>query len=657
MPTVTYGGKGGRKLTLVESAEHLVVRTANSADLELVPLSLKARQVVSDFEPVMRFPRAGVEVLRARSERRPRALRDAARAMLKKEPMIRFAGRVLVDKVAGEPVVYTENFFVKFYDDQSQAACRKLIKKYGLEMRRPLGYARNAYFVTAPEDTGQEVFAIAQRLLGEAAVELCHPELVRRVRRRDAFPGQWHLKKMTIDGAAIDAHARVESAWAVTRGEGITIAVIDDGVDVDHEEFSSPGKVVFPRNASLGTANPRPGKGDDHGTACAGVATADGKFGASGVAPAARLMPVRLVSGLGSMEEADAFEWAAEHGADVISCSWGPEDGDWSDPQDPLHERVVPLPDSTRRAIDFAFTNGRNGKGCVITWAAGNGNESVDIDGYASHPDVIAVAACNDSGKKSAYSDFGNAVWCAFPSNDTVPARTPGIFTVDRTGPPGYNFGQAELGNADGNYTNDFGGTSSACPGAAGVAALVLARNPELRHDEVKDILKRCCEPIDKAHGQYDAGGHSPIYGYGRLDARKAVDLAAQPPQLLPTAVHSTMQDVAIPDLGSGQLTVTVPETAALEAIKVAVDIEHTFIGDLVVTLVPPAALGVAPIVLHDRQGGGTKNIKKTYDGINAPGLLTLAGKSPKGSWTLKAQDKEKVDSGRLRSVSLELSF
>lgn len=657
MPTVTYGGKGGRKQTLVESAEHLVVRTANSDDLKLVPLSLAARRMVGDFEPVMRFPRAGVEVLRARSERRPRALRDQARAMLKKEPAIRFAGRVLVDKVSAEPVIYTENFFVKFYDDQSQTACRKLIKEYGLELRRPLGYARNAFFVTAPENTGQEVFAIAQRLLGEAAVELCHPELVRRVRRRDAFPGQWHLKRMTIDGASIDAHAGVEAAWAVTRGEGITIAVIDDGVDVDHEEFSSPGKVVFPRNASADTTNPRPGKGDDHGTACAGVAAADGKFGASGVAPAVRLMPIRLVSGLGSMEEADAFEWAAEHGADVISCSWGPADGDWSDPQDPLHNQVVLLPDSTRRAIDFAFTNGRNGRGCVITWAAGNGNESVDNDGYASHPDVIAVAACNDAGRKSAYSDFGNAVWCAFPSNDTVPAQTPGIFTVDRSGPPGYNFGQAELGDEDGNYTNDFGGTSSACPGAAGVAALVLSRNPELRHDEVKDVLKRCCEQIDKPHGQYDAGGHSPLYGYGRLDARKAVDLAGQPPQLAPMAVHSTMQDVAIPDLGSGQLTVAVPETAALKAIKVAVDIEHTFIGDLVVTLVPPAALGVAPIVLHDRQGGGSKDIKKTYDSINAPGLLALIGKSPKGTWTLKAQDKEKVDQGRLRSVRLELSL
>jgi subtilisin family serine protease len=656
MPTVTYGGKNGTKLTLVESVERLVVRTANRADLRLAPLSVAAREAIDEFVTVARFRRAGVEVLQATAKRQSRALRDEARTALKQEPAITFAGRVLVDKASEEPVVYTENFFVKFYDEQSAAQCTRLLKSYGLAVRRPLAYARNAFFVSAPENTGQEVFKIAERLLDEATVELCHPEMVREVRRRAAFPGQWHLKKMTVGGKSIDAHARVEAAWAVTRGEGTTIAVIDDGVDIDHEEFSSPGKIVAARNASAATDDPRPGQGDDHGTACAGVAAADGKFGASGVAPAAKLMPIRMISDLGSLEEADAFQWAADHGADVISCSWGPQDGKWWDPQDPGHNKKVPLPDSTRLAIEYALTHGRNGRGCVVTWAAGNGNESVDNDGYASYPGVIAVTACNDAGKKSAYSDFGKAAWCAFPSNDTIPVATPGIFTTDRTGAPGYNRGLASLGDVKGNYTNNFGGTSSACPGAAGVAALVLSRNPGLRHDEVKDVFKRCCEPIDPANGNYDANGHSAWYGYGRLDAKKAVDLAL-PAQPQAVAVHSTVQDVAIPDLGTAQLAVLVAETSPLKGLKVTVDLEHTYIGDLVVRLLPPAGAGAAPVVLHDRQGGGTHDIKKTYDSISAPGLLTLIGKVPKGTWTLKVEDKEKQDKGVLRSVKLELSF
>src|SRR4029077_14141228 len=108
--------------------------------------------------------------------------------------------------------------------------------------------------------------------------------------------------------------------------------------------------------------------GDRHGHACAGVACASGSVGASGVAPKAKLMRIRLESQLGSQQEAAAFVWAADHGADVISCSWGPEDGDWSDPSDPLHKDVVPLPDSTRLAIEYAITKGRGGKGCVIVW-------------------------------------------------------------------------------------------------------------------------------------------------------------------------------------------------------------------------------------------------------------------------------------------------
>lgn len=656
MFTVRYGGKKGPTVMLVPSPDHMVVRTENRAALALTLISLSARRALADFEPVVQFPHAGVEVLRA-TGRAPRARCQAARTALKKERSIQFAGRVLVDRVSRQPVIYTENFFVKFHDDESAAACRRVLAKYKLSVKRQLSYARNAYFVGAREGTGQKVFTIAERLLNEPAVELSHPELVREMRWRAVFPGQWHLRKMTIDGNVVDAHASVEAAWALTRGEGTTIAIIDTGTDVDHEEFSSPGKVVAPRDATRETGDPRPGGArENHGTACAGVACADGRLGASGVAPAARLMPIRLMSALGSQQEADAFVWAADHGADIISCSWGPNDGKWWDPQDPEHDTVVPLPDSTRLAIEYALTHGRNGRGCVITWAAGNGNESVANDGYASHPAVIAVAACNDSGKRSAYSDFGPAVWCAFPSNDGVPSKTPGIFTTDRMGTPGYNPGQAALGSVNGNYTNDFGGTSSAAPGVAGVAALILSRNPNLRHDEVKDVVKRGCERIDVTNGNYDASGHSPLYGYGRVNARRAVDLAL-PGQPQTVAVRSTVQDVAIRDFKTARLSVPVADTAVLTGVKVRVDIDHTYIGDLVVTVRPPAVTGVGAIVLHNRTGGGADNLKTTYDQINAPGLAAMIGKKPTGTWVLSVADREAADTGTLHSVTLELSL
>jgi subtilisin family serine protease len=658
-----YGGKSGKRYSLTTSNEHVAVRTNSRSALfadrpfEAAPISAEARALVNKFALAASFREAGVEILRAKVTRGARSLRDRARAVLKKEPEIEFAGRVLVDPRAGRPVLYTENFFVKFDGEQSASACRKIIKKHRLIIKRALGYARNAYFVAAPEDTGLKIFDIAEALLREPEVELCHPELIRETRRRAAFPQQWHLKKTSVNGQTVDQHANVEAAWPLSDGTGAIIAVIDDGVDLDHQEFRSSAKIVAPRDATGGTNDPRPGNRNNHGTACAGVACADGNFGASGVAPRARLVPIRLASALGSQAEADAFVWAAQNGADVISCSWGPEDGDFTDANDPLHNQVVPLPDSTRLAIDFASANGRNGKGCVICFAAGNGNESVDNDGYASYEKVIAVAACNDQGKKSPYSDFGGAVWCAFPSNNFFPSITPGIWTTDRSGPLGYNpGGGAGLGDAAGNFTNDFGGTSSACPGAAGVAALIISRNPNLRWDEVKDILKRSCDRIDTAGGQYDGNGHSRLYGFGRVNAKKAVELAMPAPPAT-IAIRTVVRDAPIRDLQTARLELPVADTGALKSVKVAVDIEHTFIGDLVVSIRPPTSTNVTPVRLHDREGGSTENLKKTYDEINAPGLVALKGKSPQGTWTLVVEDKERLDTGKIRSFTLEMGL
>jgi subtilisin family serine protease len=658
-----YGGKTGKRYSLTPSNEHVVVRTHSRSALladrpfEAAPVSAEARSLLNNFELAASFRDAGVEILRAKVTRGVKRLRDRTRAVLKKEREVEFAGRVLVDPRAGRPVLYTENFFVKFDGDQRPSACRRIIKKHRVSIKRVLDYARNAYFVGAPEGTGLKLFDIAEALLRESTVELCHPELVREARRRAVFPQQWHLKRTSINGQTIDQHASVEAAWASSDGAGTIIAVIDDGMDLDHEEFRSSAKIVAPRDVTRQTNDPRPGNRNNHGTACAGVACADGNFGASGVAPRARLIPIRLASVLGSQAEADAFVWAAQNGADVISCSWGPEDGDFTNPNDPLHNQTVPLPDSTRLAMEFAITNGRNGKGCVICFAAGNGNESVDNDGYASFEKVIAVAACNDRGKKSPYSDFGNAVWCAFPSNNFFPSVSPGIWTTDRSGPLGYNpGGGGSLGDAAGNYTNDFGGTSSACPGVAGLAALIVSRNPNLRWDEVKDIVKRSCDRIDTAGGQYNGNGHSPLYGFGRVNAKKAVELAV-PAQPSTVAIRTVVRDVAIQDLRTARLQLPIADAGILKSIKIKVDIEHTYIGDLIVSVRPPATTNVAAIRLHNREGGSTDNLIKTYDPINAPALVPLKDKSPQGTWTLVVEDKERQDTGKIRSFTLEMGL
>ncbi len=599
MYKVKYGGKKGKTIELEESPDLVAVRTKDNKNMDEVSLSRATQDVLSDSVQIAKFPDSGVTIIKVAEEETPppmmsrgggasrelsgppdTARRDATRAALKQEEDIRFAGRVLQDKDTGEVTLYTENFFVKFYDTTKEEDCLAVIGKYSLTVKDKLAFAKNAYFVCASEGTGLKVFEIAEKVLNEKVVEYCHPELVQERRFKGIHPFQWHLSKTNINGNAIDAHVNIEAAWKITKGKGATIAVIDDGIDIEHPEFA--GRVVHPFDATSQQGTGRPIADDEnHGTACAGMACASGlKDGASGTAPESLLMPIRLRSGLGSMSEANAFAWAAQNGADVISCSWGPTDGDWWDPQHPLHNKQTPLPDSTRMAMEFALTQGRNGKGCVILFAAGNGNEPTANDGYVSHPGIITVAACNDTGKRSVYSDYGKQVWVAFPSGDFAwkalrhPAPlSPGLRTTDRTATAGYDTTS---------YTNSFGGTSGACPGMAGVVALMLAANPALTPVQIKDIIKNSCDLIDPEGGEYDANKHSIYYGYGRINAGKAVENArnfgkpaaapakATPAKTTPAKTSTTKTKAQVPVV-EGSIRVGTTDTALNnEAIKTA---------------------------------------------------------------------------------------
>ena len=173
---VHYGGKGGRPYALAESAGLLAVRThsRNPIEMQLIgsaSLSDQALSILQQFELVEEYFDAGVTVWQAQVEGDPAALRDDARAVLKREADVRFAGRVLMDPNSQLPVLYTENLFVKFRDDAGHTACRRLIKQYGLEIKVVLEYAQNAYFLAAPEDLAS---VIAQR--GRVALRLCLPD-------------------------------------------------------------------------------------------------------------------------------------------------------------------------------------------------------------------------------------------------------------------------------------------------------------------------------------------------------------------------------------------------------------------------------------------------------------------------------------------------
>jgi len=522
--------KGWKKVSRLLSGK--TVRKTSKVEIHVKGISTRLRQKVS-------YPESGVTVFKINADEEldsnsKIALRDEIRTKLKSVEKIEFAGRVLIDPETAEEVLYTGNVFVKFEPNLNEPRCLSLLDSFGFKKKSAFN---NLYFVEC-ENVRIEIFERCNQLVEEnqTEVEACYPELIRE-RSSRAHVKQWHLHKTNLtripvfSSRNIDAHCNAASVWKYFTGKDVRVAVLDDGFDVDHQDFV--GKVENARNfsavveepSSNGLSpvyDPRPRdpyrselKFENHGTACAGVACGGNKFGSSGVAPDAKLIPIRLSCGLGSMLEAEAIRYAVDQGADVINCSWGPQDGLYNDPDDPLHNSYKPIPPHTHEAIRYAMEHGRQGRGTPVVWAAGNGNEDIKYDGYASHPDVFAVGACSDRSKRCVYSDYGDQLLCVFPSADEEEGepQTKGIWTTDRSG---------DCGWSDFNYYGRFSGTSSSAPGVAGLIALLIEKEPDLTVKNIRERLIRSCIKIDTQNGNYDEEtGHSRLYGYGRPDAMR----------------------------------------------------------------------------------------------------------------------------------------
>jgi subtilisin family serine protease len=217
---------------------------------------------------------------------------------------------------------------------------------------------------------------------------------------------------------------------------------------------------------------------------------------AFGVAAGCRILPVKIFHAdeLASDEKvSDAILYATGI-ADVLSCSWiGPE---------------TPL---IAKAIEDAASTGRGGKGCAVFCATGNDSRP-SVGFPANGKGAIAVGASTDDGVHATYSNFGPEVSLVAPSSGGVR----GVFTCDVSlTNRGFNLGADDDGGADGLYTNAFGGTSAATPIAAGVAAVVLSRRPELTGQDLKSLLEKTA---DKIGGDLDGAGHSDLFGFGRVN-------------------------------------------------------------------------------------------------------------------------------------------
>ena len=420
--------------------------------------------------------------------------------------------------------VPTGDLYIEFNPNTPIAERNTLVEKFALQIKEARG--ADGLIATVTRDSPNPI-KVAAALQQDKNILLAEPDLASKILAKGmALPtdslisDQWHLKNVgyhrgTSVGFLSGADARIIDAWKIARTAGqpsTIVAVIDDGFDLSHPDLSTPGKVVHPWDFTRRSPDPRPDSGDWHGTACAGVAVASGGAGSViGAAPGCTLMPVRWGPDLSDSQIEAWFDYVSTKGASIVSCSWGA-----ANPHFPLSTRAS-------RAIQKCANEGRDGKGCVIVFAAGNSNHDINnpgggtVDGFATHPDVIAVAASTSRDTRSNYSNFGKEISVCAPSSGSGGW---GILTTDVTGfDP--NTGIAK-GYADGDYTYDFGGTSSACPLVAGVAGLLLSVNPNLTRQQLKDIIQKTARKIGDP-ASYDPAGHSSEFGHGCIDAFRAV--------------------------------------------------------------------------------------------------------------------------------------
>ncbi|MCX6852743.1 MAG: S8 family serine peptidase [Verrucomicrobia bacterium] len=523
--------------------------------------------------------------------------------------------------------------------------------------------ARGKYAVVEFAGNSDAAIAGAAKLLKAPGVRSATPMLSHQLFHRfvpndpyfaynAANPGyQWHLSNTGQGGATAGSDMNVRSAWDSYKGTGVRIAIVDDGLEVGHPDLAPNVDLANSFDFNDNDSDPSPGATDFHGTSCAGVAAARGNngIGGSGVAPEAALVGLRLIAApTTDQQEADAFGYLKDLIA-VKSNSWGPYDSAFgSSGPDVL----------SAQALEDAATTGRNGKGTVFLWAAGNGNGSGDdsnYDGWANSIHAIAVSAMNDKGRSAYYSEPGANILVCAPSS----GGKQGITTTDRSGSVGYNEdgGTVEYPDfADTNYTNTFGGTSSATPAVAGVVALMLQANPNLTARDVREILVRSATQNDFFDGDWitnGAGFHFNIkYGAGLVNAQQATSLASTWTNVAARQSHAyaaTALNLAIPDYNangvSKTFTVPISDNLRLEHVTVHVKATHANRGNLEWRLISPSGISVR--LARSRFNDNGADLDWTFMTTHCLGERSV------GDWKLQAIDQVVGDVGTLTDATI----
>jgi subtilisin family serine protease len=675
--------RGGEELLLDKMSDRFTVRAGTNVSSNQLTRSFSGTWLRS-------IPSARLELFTV-----PPTQLEAAMSQARASQNVAFASHVYQIKDSpGSAVFLGDHITVQFASWVDRAKINTIAATYGLIETQPVEGIPNTFVFCLGKQAQHNPIKIANQLIGLKEVVVAEPNILVQQEphykpRDPLYPQQWYLNHNGGHQLAALSHISVEPAWDITRGlRSIVVAVVDDSFDLNHPDFQASGKIVAPVDLKEKDFLPLPsGNETSHGTACAGIAIAEENgTGIIGVAPACAFMPIRTTGFLDDQSIEDIFNWAIEKGAAVISCSWG------------ASAVYFPLSLRQRAAINRAATKGRNGKGCVILFAAGNANRPINgaineqnwqknllkgntqwLGGFAVHPDVITVTASTSLNKKAAYSNWGDNISVCAPSNNappgmwfqetgyiyTQPAISTsliglGVLTTDQMGAAGYD---------PGNFASNFGGTSSATPVVAGVAALVLSANPDLTAQEVKHILQDTADKIvdpdpdpqlGLREGKYDGSGHSKWFGYGKVNALRAVEQARQlrlsPGVATKQLEGKSSRSFGIPDNNRDGIksAIAIAESSLVRDIQVNVNITHDFLGDLEIYLIAPSNQRV---LLQSRTLGRRRTLQTTYTQRSHPVLTQLLSQATRGHWQLWVIDYAPQDIGTLNSWELTLGI
>lgn len=466
---------------------------------------------------------------------------------------------------------------------------------------------------------------------------------------------QWHLKNIGQNGAFPGEDINIAELWlGGIKGQDILVNVVDDGVDIQHVDLVD--NINYARSWNYATFSPDPSSGD-HGTAVAGLIAAKDSngIGGSGVAPRAQMAGINLLENYNLVNEANAMLINQDEVA-VSNNSWGAVDGTGE---------LSPAALSWEKAVQLGTETGRNGRGIVYVWAAGNGGrkdvDNSNYDGQANSPWVMAVCGVGDKGEHAPYSEKGANLWLCAPAGGGDSANA--LVTTDQSGDKGFNnrYTYWDLGDKD--YTQYFTGTSAAAPLVSGVAAVMLGVNPTLTWRDVRMILARSARMNDASHPDwsFNQSAHRyPInhqYGFGVVNAKVAVEMAVTWSNMSPLQVFSSKiqwANLDIPDANdngiSHSLRIDPVDNLLIEYVQVEIDgANHGNFGDLQIELISPAQTRSILSQPHDCSDlPCTTRLENWRFGVSR-----FLEEQSQGDWILKVMDKKVGYTGKLHSWRL----